>query len=217
MVYKFQDICPTLFGWKVNILYKWHIVHWWTSWWCRCCWWWWWWWRSGWYWWCPLRKAGWRVGVQIDAGFQFDLLLPNQIICDIVALVIMVMIWWSLPYQSNVIVVAIPIVVGVQYYFRNRENLPDKVLLVCLHDQERQKYEKQIHLSSSLTVVLSCRPMTRLKSSSVLSILPEASKKQCEAVTAQLSLIWKTDLLYIFKDMNPKWWKPIWRMQIPPL
>ena len=84
-----------------HTLYKQHIVHWWTSWWCRCCWWWWWWWRWGRYCWCPLRKAGWRVGVQIDAGFQFDLLLPNQIICDIVALVIMVMIWWPLPKQCH--------------------------------------------------------------------------------------------------------------------
>ena len=84
-----------------NTWYKQPIVQRWRSWWCCCCWCWWWWWRSGIYWWCLLRKAGWRVGVQIDAGFQFDLLLPNQIICDIVALVIMVMIWWPLPKQCH--------------------------------------------------------------------------------------------------------------------
>ena len=191
-----------------HTLYKQHIVHWWTSWWCRCCWWWWWWWRSGRYCWCLLRKAGWRVGVQIDAGFQFDLLLPNQIICDILALVIMVMTRWSLPKQCH-----------CRWYpncswgailFQKPQELAWKSLTcLCSHDQERQKYENQIHLSSSVTVVLSWRPMTRLKSSSVMSILPRASKKQCEAVRAQVSLIWKTDLLYIFKEMNPRWWKPI--------
>ena len=40
-----------------------------------------------------------------------------------------------------------------------------------------------------------------------MSILPRASKKQCEAVTAQLSLIWKTNLLYIFKKNEPKMMK----------
>ena len=45
----------------------------------------------------------------------------------------MVMICIDDCYQSNVIVVGIPIVVGVQYYFRNRENLPEKVSLVCVY------------------------------------------------------------------------------------
>ena len=81
--------------------------------------------------------------------------------------------------------------------FRNCENFPDKSFTcLCLHDQEWLKYEKQIHLSISVTTVLSWMPMTRLKSSLVLSIdrTPFSSKKQCEAVTAQLSLIWKTHL-----------------------
>ena len=90
----------------------------------------------------------------------------------------------------------------MQYYFRNCKNLPDESFtFLCLHDQEWLKYEKQIHLSISVTTVLSWTPMTRLKSSLVLSIdrLPSSSKKQCEAVTAQLSLIWKTNLFYISK------------------
>ena len=176
-----------------NTWYKQPIVQRWRSWWCCCCWCWWWWWRSGIYWWCLLRKAGWRVGVQIDAGFQFDLLLPNQIIFDIVALVVMVMIWWSLPRQCHCRWYP-NCSWGAVLFQKPRELAWKSLTCLCLPDQERQKYEKQIHLSSSVTVVLSCRPMTRLKSSSVVSILPEASKKQCEAVTAQLSLIWKTHL-----------------------
>ena len=83
---------------------------------------------------------------------------------------------------------------GAVLFQKPRELAWKSLTCLCLPDQELLKYEKQIHLSSSLTVVLSCRPMTRLKSSSVLSILPRPSKKQCEAVTAQLSLIWKTHL-----------------------
>ena len=218
MVYKFQDICLSLFGWEVNMLYKQHIVQWWRSWWCRCCWWWWWWWRSGRYCWCLLRKAGWRVGVQIDAGFQFDLLLPNQIICDIVALVIMVMIWWPLPKQCHC------------NFWPSWSR--DAVLSQKLRELAWQKFYLSVFTWSRMTKVWEADSPQHIsdhgpimnaddKTEILLSLVNRSNavfiKETVRSCHSPVVTDLENPLVQFFQKMNPRWWKPIWRMQIPPL
>ena len=194
-----------------NTWYKQPIVQRWRSWWCCCCWCWWWWWRSGIYWWCLLRKAGWRVGVQIDAGFQFDLLLPNQIICDIVALVIMVMIWWPLPKQCHCDLWS-----SCSW---------DAVLFQKLWELSWQKFYLSVFTWSRMTKVWEAYSPKHISDHGPIMNADDKTEILLSFVDRSIAVFIKetvrschspvvTDLENTLEKLNLVWWKPIWRMQL---